>query len=149
MCSQLFQAAHKSNHFKDLKVYYFHNCVYQDLFTDPSCHRNFKADTMKILHNIDSEYKVIAVGDATMSPSELLVSGGASYRNDYKKKPDWVDQKDQEPLSAYGVVESHRGAPMAHTYGNSTIGLIRNEVPMFELSLSGLDAAIKKLLVNR
>ena len=37
----------------------------------------------------------------------------------------------------------------AHTYGNSTIGLIRNEVPMFELSLSGLDAAIKKLLVNR
>lgn len=57
MCSRLFQAAHKSNHFKDLKVYYFHNCIYQDLFTDPSCHRNFKTDHLKALYNMDSEYK--------------------------------------------------------------------------------------------
>lgn len=150
MCSQLFQAAHKSNHFKDLKVYYFHNCVYQDLFTDPSCHRNFKADTMKILHNIDSEYKVIAVGDATMSPSELLYPGGASYRNDYNKETglEWIKKiKSRYPHMVWLNPIAERR--WAHTYGNSTIGLIRNEVPMFELSLSGLDAAIKKLLVNR
>ena len=150
LCSQLFQAAHKSNHFKDLKVYYFHNCIYQNLFTDPTCKRQHMVDTMRVLHNIDSEYKVIVIGDAAMSPSELLYAGCASVRNEYNKEPglDWLRRvKRRYPHMVWLNPIAEKRWPYAH--GNATIEIVRNEIPMFELSLSGLDAAIKKLLVNR
>ena len=150
LCSQLFQAAHKSNHFKDLKVYYFHNCIYQNLFTDPSCSRRRTVDTMRVLNNIDSEYKVIVIGDAAMSPSELLYAGWASVRNEYNKEPglEWLKRvKRRYPHMVWLNPIAEKRWPYAH--GNATIDLVRKEIPMFELSLSGLDAAIKKLLVNR
>lgn len=150
LCSQLFQAAHKSNHFKDLKVYYFHNCIYQNLFTDPSCSRRRTVDTMRVLNNIDSEYKVIVIGDAAMSPSELLYAGCASVRNEYNKEPglEWLKRvKRRYPHMVWLNPIAEKRWPYAH--GNATIDLVRKEIPMFELSLSGLDAAIKKLLVNR
>ncbi len=150
LCSQLFQAAHKSNHFKDLKVYYFHNCIYQNLFTDPSCSRRRTVDTMSVLHNIDSEYKVIVVGDAAMSPSELLYAGCASVRNEYNKETglEWLKRvKRRYPHMVWLNPIAQKHWPYAH--GNATIDMVQKEIPMFELSLSGLDAAIKKLLVNR
>lgn len=150
LCSQLFQAAHKSNHFKDLKVYYFHNCIYQNLFTEPSCSRRRTVDTMRVLNNIDSEYKVIIIGDAAMSPSELLYAGCASVRNEYNKEPglEWLKRvKRRYPHMVWLNPIAEKHWPYAH--GNTTIDLVRKEIPMFELSLSGLDAAIKKLLVNR
>ncbi len=150
LCSQLFQAAHKSNHFKDLKVYYFHNCMYQNMFTDPSCGRKFAVDTMRILNNIDGEYKVIVVGDAAMSPTELLDRGGACYRYDFNKEPglEWIRRikKHYDHMVWLNPI-AERFWPV--TRGNATIEMVKEEVPMFELSLGGLDAAIKKLLVNR
>ena len=78
LCNSLFQAVRKSNHFKDLKVYYFHNCIYSKLYTDPYCMPGKWVDTEWVLNNISSDYKVIIVGDASMDPSELM---GRSYYN--------------------------------------------------------------------
>lgn len=150
LCSQLFQAAHKSNHFKDLKVYYFHNAIYQSLFTDPSCNRRRKIDTMRVFNTIDSEYKVIIVGDAAMAPSELLYEGGCSSKNDYNKETGlaWLQRiKTRFPHTVWLNPIPEGNWPYA--WGSSTIALVKREIPMFELSLLGLDAAIKKLLVNR
>lgn len=150
ICSQLFQAAHQSNHFKSLKVYYFHNCFYQELFTDPSCNKKSVVDTKWVLNNLDSEYKVIIVGDACMAPSELLRVGGASYRISYNPEPGvvWLRRVKQKyphiiwlnPISkkSWNIV-----------YGNHTLNMIRDIFPMYPLSLEGLDEGIKKLLVNR
>ena len=80
----------------------------------------------------------------------LPYPGGASYRNDYNKETglEWIKKvRLRYPHMVWLNPIAERR--WAHTYGNSTIGLIRKEVPMFELSLSGLDAAIKKLLVTR
>ena len=63
LCNRLFQAVSKSNHFKDLKVYYFHNCIYDHLYTTPYCRRGDWIETDWGLRNLDSEYKVIFVGD--------------------------------------------------------------------------------------
>lgn len=150
LCSQLFQAAHKSNHFKTLKVYYFHNCMYQQLFTDPSCNRRRTVPTDWIFKNMDSEYKVIIVGDGTMAPSELTVAGGASSMSFYNPEPGiiWIRRFRQH----YPHIVWLNPIPKRDwnfVYGHRSLGMIRNELPMFELSLSGLDAAIKKLLVNR
>lgn len=71
LCSALFQAVEKSNHFKDLKIYYFHNCIHSKIYTDPTMNPEYAIDTNWIFQNISSEYKVIIVGDAMMDPSEL------------------------------------------------------------------------------
>lgn len=151
LCSQLFQAAHKSNHFKDLRVYYFHNCFYQDLFTNPSCNRRHRIDTMRVLNTIDTEYKVIVVGDAAMAPSELLSPGGASYpRHEYNKETglQWI-QRIRKRYPHMVWLNPIPKREWAYAYGSATIGLVRKEVPMFELSLDGLDAAFRKLLASR
>jgi uncharacterized protein with von Willebrand factor type A (vWA) domain len=76
-CTALFQAAMKSNSFQDLKIYYFHNCIYNNLYSDPTCGEDSEIATEWVLRNIGSDYKVIIVGDAAMSPLELST---ANYR---------------------------------------------------------------------
>ena len=67
LCSLLFQSLNKANTFSDLKIYYFHNCLEDKLYRDPSIN---PADTIKtdwVIRNISKEYKVIFVGDADMA----------------------------------------------------------------------------------
>ena len=68
LCSMLFQAATKSNHFKELHTYYFHNCVDSQLYTTPRIRWDQSVNTEWVLQNFDSSYKVIIVGDAAMNP---------------------------------------------------------------------------------
>src|SRR5207244_12509673 len=79
--SRLFSAA--KDVVRELRFYYFHNCVYQDLYTDIAQRRS--VPTRQVLQRTDRSYKVILVGDAYMAPSELESCNGAIdywYRND-------------------------------------------------------------------
>ncbi|MDR0310473.1 MAG: VWA containing CoxE family protein, partial [Acidobacteriota bacterium] len=81
LVSRLFSAA--KDVVKDLKSYYFHNCVYQDLYTD--IYQMRSVETRKVLETTGRDYKVIIVGDASMAPGELLNRNGAIdfwYEND-------------------------------------------------------------------
>lgn len=150
LCNQLFQAVNKSNHFKDLKIYYFHNCVYEHLYTDPHCRRGDWIDTEWVLSNLSSEYKVIFIGDATMAPSELMVKGGNCYVGLYNEIPgiDWLKRfKKKYPHHIWLNPILEREWPFV--YGSKTITMIKELFPMYELTLDGLEAGIKKLLVNR
>lgn len=69
--SQLFQAASRSNRFKDLKTYFFHNCVEEYLYTNPTLEEQYAVSTQKVLRECGGEYKVILVGDAAMDMSDL------------------------------------------------------------------------------
>ena len=71
LCSQLFQAASRSNRFKDLKTYFFHNCVEEYLYTNPTWEEQYAVSTQKVLRECGGEYKVILVGDAAMDMSDL------------------------------------------------------------------------------
>ncbi len=138
--SKLFSAA--KSQIKDVKYLYFHNCVYQDLWTD--IERNKELPTAEFLIKYEPDYKVIFVGDASMAPSELLDVNGAIdyfYRND---EPGvwWL----------YKIMNRFRGAvwlnPMRQrSFSNSISGRIISKMfPMYELTLDGLDEAIKRLL---
>ena len=73
-CEQLFSSAR--NEFKHLEVFYFHNCIYESVWREE--HRwEGKVKTFDILHRYNSDYRVIIVGDASMSPYELLQVGGS------------------------------------------------------------------------
>lgn len=78
LCNRLFQAVNQSSHFKDLKIYYFHNCFYDQLFTTPSCSWRDKISTEWVFHNLKPEYKVILVGDASMAPSDFCTAAAVS-----------------------------------------------------------------------
>ena len=74
LCSLLFQSLHKANTFSDLKIYYFHNCLEERLYEDPSIDTHRTVKTEWVLRNISPDYKVIFVGDAEMSLYELVDS---------------------------------------------------------------------------
>lgn len=146
LCSRLFQAVHQSSHFKDLKVFYFHNCFYDHLFTTPSCSWRDKIATEWVLHNLKPEYKVILVGDGAMAPSELLYKGGSLdyFHGNDKTGLYWLETlKQRFPDSIWLNPISEKR--WDYVYGFQTISLIRERIPMFPLSASGLEAGIKEL----
>ena len=80
LCSMLFQAATKSNHFKELHTYYFHNCIFSSLYQSPQLWRSGEVPTEWVLQNFDSSYKVIIVGDAAMNPMSCGRSSSSGAR---------------------------------------------------------------------
>jgi uncharacterized protein with von Willebrand factor type A (vWA) domain len=149
LCNRLFQAVSKSSHFKDLKVYYFHNCIYDHLYTTPYCRKGEWVDTSWVLSNLNSEYKVIFVGDGTMAPSELTHKGGNSVIGLYNDEPgiEWL-QKFRKRYKRAIWLNPIQETDWDYVYGSISLEMIRKVFPMFELTLDGLEAGIKKLLVK-
>ena len=149
LCNQLFQALRKSNHFKDLKVYYFHNCIYDNLYKTPLCKRGDWIETNWVLSNLDSEYKVIFVGDAAMAPSELYRRGGNSVIGLWNDELgiEWLKKFKRRYKKQIWLNPIHE-SEWDWAYGAQTIQAIGEVFPMFELSLDGLERGIKKLLVK-
>lgn len=149
LCNRLFQAVSQANHFKDLKIYYFHNCIYDHLYTTPYCKRGEWVETDWVLRNLDSEYKVIFVGDAAMAPSELYRKGGNSFIGLWNEELgiEWL-RKFKKRYKKQIWLNPIEKASWEWTYGARTIHDIGQEFPMFELTLDGLEAGIKRLLVK-
>lgn len=150
LCNQLFTAVNKSSHFKDLKIYYFHNCVYDRVYLDPVCQPRNSIKTEDLLRGHNSDYKLIFVGDASMAPSELTHINGII---------DWGMTNDETGLAWLEKLARHFSHnvwlnPIAesdweYAEGFYTIGLVKQVFPMFELTVDGLDSAVKKLKVRQ
>jgi uncharacterized protein len=143
LVDRLFSASHQMTHFKDMQAYYFHNCVYQEVYKD--MYNSESIPTGGLLHNLGQEYKVIFVGDAFMSPSELLSVGGAIDYYYHNEKPgiDWLER----------IADHFRYCvwlnPMPErAWMHPTISTIRKIFPMFPLTLDGLDDAVRALMVR-
>ncbi|MCI1958553.1 MAG: VWA domain-containing protein [Clostridia bacterium] len=149
LCSMLFNAVAKSSHFKDLKVYYFHNCIYSMLYTDPTLYPGKWVKTQWVLKNISADYKVIIVGDASMDPSELY---GHSYYN-YGARTDtpgieylkMFKQKYKHLVWLNPIVKMG----WRSSYWTETYNAIKSEFDMYPLTVEALDMAIKKLMVAK
>ena len=149
LCSQLFQAVNQSTHLKDLKIYYFHNCIYDYLYTDPYIIDGRWIETDWVFRNLGSDYKVIIVGDAAMSSYELTARGGNINWYAWNNEPgiDWLKKFNRfyrKVIWLNPIKESR----WTHAWGARTIQMVREIFPMFELTLNGLDKGILKLLTN-
>ncbi len=149
LCSQLFQAVNQSTHLKDLKIYYFHNCIYDYLYTDPYIIDGRWIETDWVFRNLGSDYKVIIVGDAAMSSYELMAQGGNINWYAWNNEPgiDWLKKFNRfyhKVIWLNPIKESR----WTHAWGARTIQMVREIFPMFELTLNGLDKGIHKLLTN-
>lgn len=148
LCSMLFQAVSKSNHFKDLQVFYFHNCIYSKVYTDPQLRPKSVVPTDWILKNLSSEYKVIIVGDAQMEPSELLDGSYYNYGvRDNIPGIEWLTRFREKYPHLVWLNPSER--PYWGGWWAKTYDIIHKDFDMYDLSIDGLNAALKKLMVNR
>jgi uncharacterized protein with von Willebrand factor type A (vWA) domain len=146
LCNQLFTAVNQSNHFKDLQIFYFHNCIYDWLFHDAQCSLKRYTETDYILKTLSSDYRLIIVGDASMAPYELMRSGGVIEWGLYNEKPgiEWLKRlKNHFEYSVWlnPIAKEYWG----WTEGAYTLTRIAEIFPMEELSVDGLEQAIKKL----
>ena len=146
LCNQLFTAVNKSSQFKDLKIFYFHNCIYDWLFHNSRCRNDDYTDTEFVLKTYSSDYRVIIVGDASMAPSELSRVGGVIEWGQHNDKPgiDWLRRIRHH--FEYSIWLN----PISKEYWNWTDGAwtinkIAEIFPMEELTIDGLDRSITKL----
>jgi hypothetical protein len=148
LCSMLFQAATKSNHFKELHTYYFHNCIFEDLFKDPEIWGKNKVETEWVLQNYDSSYKVIIVGDAAMNPYELREKQFHWGLGTYGPSGlDWLERfRKQFP---YLIWLNPEPMPKQPTYWTQTHIQLAQLFEMYDLSAEGLEAGMKRLMVRR
>ena len=147
LCSALFQAVSKSRHFQDLRVYYFHNCPYARLYTEPTMDPFQRLETQWVLSNLSPEYKIIFVGDAQMAPYEL--TGGRRYNGPgddplYRSCLGWLELIQTRFPRCIWLNPSPR--PDWGPYWTQTYDVIAGMFPMFPLTVDGLEEGMKKLL---
>ncbi len=140
--AELFSAARAE--FKHLEFYYFHNCPYEFLWKDNSRRWTERTPTWEVLHTYASDYKVIFVGDASMSPYEITVPGGS------------VEHMNEEPGAVWlkrvtGVYERSvwlNPTPADHWGWTPSIRLVRELMGnrMFPLTLAGIENAMRTLI---
>jgi uncharacterized protein len=138
--SLLFSAA--KSQFQDFQHYYFHNCVYGELWKDIELGK--VTPTQEVLNTVGSDYKVIIVGDAYMAPSELTdVNGNISYFS-YNDIPGvvWMHRILEKFPAAVWINPD----PKRYWHATMSTRIIQRLFPMFEMTLEGLDEAVKALL---
>jgi uncharacterized protein with von Willebrand factor type A (vWA) domain len=143
LCSQLFSAANSLSHFRSFKYYYFHNCPYDVLYPDIQQRKGEPIE--HLLKVLEPDYKVIFVGDACMASSELMDRFGDIYFHGYQKYSG-VDRLRQFKAHFSHCVWLNPEKTVLRSY--PTVQVIAKLFPMFDLSLEGLNLAVKKLITR-
>jgi uncharacterized protein with von Willebrand factor type A (vWA) domain len=138
---ELFSAARAE--FRHMEYFYFHNCLYEGVWKDNRRRHSQVMPTLDVLHKYGPDYKVVFVGDASMSPYEIAYAGGS------------VEHWNEEPGSVWlaRVAAQWRNAvwlnPVRAEHWGYThsIGMIRELFSdrMYPLTLAGLEAATREL----
>ena len=147
ICSLLFQSLHKANTFSDLKIYYFHNCLEERVYEDPSIDPERALRTDWVLRNISGEYKVIFVGDGEMSLYELVdssYSGGGGSDADGRTWFRRFREKYEHSIWLHPQEREENIAWMSESFAE-----IEKIFPMYRLSIDGLKEGMYKLLRGR
>ncbi|WP_394152504.1 VWA domain-containing protein [Loktanella salsilacus] len=139
---ELFSAARAE--FKHMQHFYFHNCLYEGLWTDNRRRWNAQTPTWDVLRKYGSDYKCIFVGDASMSPYEIASPGGANEHWNAEAGAVWLDRARQQwPAHVWinPLPERHWG----YTQSIQMIQQIFGPDRMQPMTLGGIGAAMKLL----
>ncbi|MGK2739270.1 vWA domain-containing protein [Tepidicaulis sp. LMO-SS28] len=141
LCEELFSAARTE--FKNMEYFYFHNCLYEYVWKDNRRRHNERMNTWDVLHKYPSDYKVIFVGDASMSPYEITYAGGSVEHWNEEPGGIWLDRVCQ----IYESVIWLNPVGEQHWQYTPSIELIQQIIQdrMFPLTLEGLDNAMREL----
>ena len=143
MVSRLFTAASKATHFKELRCYYFHNCVYGRVYKTEGFRQPISVH--ELLADCGPHYKLIVVGDALMAPYELLAEGAPLALGDESLRGiDWLGR-----LEAHFDRACWLNPEPPETWFHNTIEQVAQVFTMFPLTLDGLGEAVAHLTRGR
>lgn len=138
LVSQLFSAAKRATHWKELRTYYFHNCIYGRVYKTEGFQEPVRV--RDVLHECGPHYKLVMVGDALMAPYELLGTAG------------WSEDDRIAGIQWLQILRGHferavwlNPEPPRDWRGN-TIEAIASVFPMYPLTLDGLGDAVRELV---
>ena len=150
LCSRLFQAVSRSNRFKDLKIYYFHNCIDEYLYTNPTLRLKYEVSTQKVLRECDKDYKVIFVGDATMDVNELIYPPAEVTRNNQGfSGQDWLNYILKRYRSTVWLTPILRKKGTCMGTWGAAYDIITDLFQMYPLTVKGLEDAMDQLMVQK
>lgn len=140
-CERLFAAA--KNEFKTLEFFYFHNCVYEYVWTENARRNASAVPTLDLLHKYGSDYRVIFVGDAAMSPYELLSVGGSVEYMSQDTGQAWL----KRITNHFDKVAWLNPETPSYWQYTQTIGLIKDIMQghMYPMTLHGIEDMTKYL----
>lgn len=140
-CAELFSAARSE--FKHLQHFYFHNCPYEFLWRDAERRHADRTPTWDVLHTYPADYKLIFVGDATMSPYELSQPGGSVEHMNEEAGAAWMARL----TATYEHAVWLNPTPAAEWQFHRSIAITRQIMldRMYPLTLDGLDRAMREL----
>jgi uncharacterized protein with von Willebrand factor type A (vWA) domain len=141
VCEELFSAA--KTEFKHLEYFYFHNCIYDYVWKDNRRRHGERFPLWDVMHKYGEDYKVVVVGDATMSPYEILHPGGSVEYSNEEAGAIWLQRMlDTWPRAVWLNPEPERLWDYRHS-----IELIRTifNNRMYPLTLAGLESAMREL----
>ena len=141
-CEELFSAARTE--FKNLEFFYFHNCIYEGVWKDNRRRGVSKIPTWDVLHRFPADYKVIIVGDASMSPYEITYPGGSVEHWNEEPGAIWLERFSEVYPHLIWLNPTH---PSGWEYSGSTqlVQEIIGPHRMFPLTVKGIEEATKEL----
>jgi len=142
LCEELFSAA--KTEFKHLEYFYFHNCLYDYVWKDNRRRHSERTRTFDIMHKYGHDYKLVFVGDATMSPYEILQPGGSiEYSND-EAGAVWLKRM----LELYPRAVWLNPEPEEIWLYRQSIGILRDIMGgrMYPTTIQGLERAMRALV---
>lgn len=139
---ELFSAARTE--FKHMEHFYFHNCLYEKVWKENRRRFQDTTPTFDVLHTYPHDYKVIFVGDASMSPYEIAAVGGSVEHNNDEAGAVWIDRVLRNYPSAVWL----NPVPEREWDYTHSIGMMRQLMGgrMYPLTLDGLDRAMRELV---
>lgn len=144
LLNELFQSVHKSNHYKEVKTYYFHNCIYQHVYNTPECDNGDWIETEWMFRNLDKDFKVLIIGDAAMAPEELYAKDG-NYRgpNGGYSGHEWLTMLRRKYKRVVWLNPKMSLVPAPWREAETEI---KNIFPMLPLTVEGLNDAMDILM---
>jgi uncharacterized protein with von Willebrand factor type A (vWA) domain len=141
VCEELFSAAR--GEFKHLEYFYFHNCVYEGVWKDNKRRHSDRTPLMDVLHKYASDYKLILVGDATMSPYEIHYPGGSVEHWNEEAGATWMKRL----LDTYPKAIWLNPEPAERWEYTPSIRMMSEimEERMYPLTVKGLEEGMKSL----
>ncbi len=139
---ELFSAARSE--FKRLEYFYFHNCIYENLWQDNIRRMREVTPTWDVLHKFPSDYRIVIVGDAAMSPYEITMRGGSVEHWNEEAGAVWLKRlMDVYPHLIW--INPTDEKYWSYSQSTQVIQEIIGAERMFPMTLSGLEAAMKEL----
>ncbi|WP_174284870.1 VWA domain-containing protein [Sphingomonas bacterium] len=145
LCEELFSAA--TSEFKNLEFFYFHNCPYEGVWKDNKRRFAERTPMWDVLHKFGHDYKLVFVGDASMSPYEITHPGGSVEHFNEESGAAWMHRLTTTYPAAVWL-----NPVMKEQWGYSqSIGIIRELMNdrMYALTLGGLDEGMRELTRKR